>query len=244
MKITIKTIKKYFKRVDGQSLAEFAVTTAMMATLATTAAPKFSGVGEGAKEKKTLADIDKILKAANNFYNEQVTKSGRGRFPGQWKFNETVPDDNAGYVYTEANQSDAEDLVNLAINGDFDEEGTQTAPPTFTSFSNDGDAQKWASVFGTDNPDAELPEIEDGIAANISTSEDPNSYAGGNVEVKVGASEFLNTFGGDPIKSPFQDGHYIYTVIAGYGSGTSSLAPIMFVADLESPSSFNKKLQP
>ena len=32
---------KYLKRVNGQSLAEFAVTTAMMATLATTAAPKF-----------------------------------------------------------------------------------------------------------------------------------------------------------------------------------------------------------
>ena len=79
---------KYFKRVDGQSLAEFAVTTAMMATLATTAAPKFSGVGEGAKEKKTLSDIDKIMKSANNFYNEQVTKSGRGRFPGQTKYNE------------------------------------------------------------------------------------------------------------------------------------------------------------
>ena len=42
------------------SLAEFAVTTAMMATLATTAAPKFSGVGEGAKEKRTLSKIDKI----------------------------------------------------------------------------------------------------------------------------------------------------------------------------------------
>ena len=50
---------KRLKERKGQSLAEFAVTTAMMATLATTAAPKFSGVGEGAKEKKTLADIDK-----------------------------------------------------------------------------------------------------------------------------------------------------------------------------------------
>ena len=58
----MKSIIKHFKKVNGQSLAEFAVTTAMMATLATTAAPKFSGVGEGAKEKKTLADIDKILK--------------------------------------------------------------------------------------------------------------------------------------------------------------------------------------
>ena len=79
----MKNIFKRLKRVNGQSLAEFAVTTAMMATLATTAAPKFSGVGEGAKEKKTLADIDKILKAANNFYNEQVTQAGRGMFPGQ-----------------------------------------------------------------------------------------------------------------------------------------------------------------
>ena len=59
-----------------------------------------------------------------------------------------------------------------------------------------------------------------------------------------GAEEFLEGFGGEPIKSPFQDGHYIYTVIAGAGSGTGSIAPIIFVADLESPSSFWKKLQP
>ena len=41
----MKTLMRHFKKVNGQSLAEFAVTTAMMATLATTAAPKFSGVG-------------------------------------------------------------------------------------------------------------------------------------------------------------------------------------------------------
>ena len=45
----IKLIKK-LKSTRGNSLAEFAVTTAMMATLATTAAPKFGGVGSGAKE--------------------------------------------------------------------------------------------------------------------------------------------------------------------------------------------------
>ena len=93
-----KFLKK-LKKVDGQSLAEFAVTTAMMATLATTAAPKFSGVGEGAKEKKTMADMDKIMKSANNFYNEQVTTAGRGRFPGQEKYNEPCPT-NGGYTYT------------------------------------------------------------------------------------------------------------------------------------------------
>ena len=88
----LQKLKKKLKGRSGQSLAEFAVTTAMMATLATTAAPKFSGVGEGAKEKKTLADIDKIMKSANNFYNARVTDEGRGRFPGQIKYNESVPD--------------------------------------------------------------------------------------------------------------------------------------------------------
>ena len=85
-----KSIKRYLKSTSGNTLAEFAVTTAMMATLATTAAPKFSGVGEGAKEKKTLADIDKIVKSANNFYNQKVTEEGRGRFPGQVKYDEAV----------------------------------------------------------------------------------------------------------------------------------------------------------
>ena len=113
----MKKLLNYFKRVDGQSLAEFAVTTAMMATLATTAAPKFSGVGEGAKEKKTLSDIDKIMKSANNFYNEQVTKSGRGRFPGQAKYNDPVPT-GGGYTYNASeDQSDAEDKVKEDLQG-------------------------------------------------------------------------------------------------------------------------------
>ena len=101
--LKMKNILKKLKKVNGQSLAEFAVTTAMMATLATTAAPKFSGVGEGAKEKKTMSDIDKILKAANNFYNTQVTEAGRGRFPGQEKFDKNVPH-NGGYGLEESGQ--------------------------------------------------------------------------------------------------------------------------------------------
>ena len=35
-----------------------------------------------------------------------------------------------------------------------------------------------------------------------------------------------------------------YLVIAGGGSGSSSFAPILYIADLESPASFHKKLQP
>tara|TARA_B100000427_G_C15510100_1_gene595760 strand:+ start:1200 stop:1925 length:726 start_codon:yes stop_codon:yes gene_type:complete len=236
---------KYFKRVDGQSLAEFAVTTAMMATLATTAAPKFSGVGEGAKEKKTLSDIDKILKSANNFYNEQVTKSGRGRFPGQAKYNDPVPT-GGGYTYTaEQDQQDAElqvkyDLIGQDSNsdGDYDDSGEAAS---FTAYNNSTEAALWASVFGTNNDDAPKPD-----GSSISTQEDPATTYWTNNEVTpgLGAEEFLEAFGGDAIKSPFQDGHYIYTVIAGTGSGSQSVAPIIFVADLESPSSFWKKLQP
>ena len=78
-----KNIIKKLKSRKGNSLAEFAVTTAMMATLATTAAPKFAGIGDAAKEKKTLDNIDKILAAANNHYMNTLETEGRGRFPGQ-----------------------------------------------------------------------------------------------------------------------------------------------------------------
>tara|TARA_B100000073_G_scaffold285700_1_gene247239 strand:+ start:300 stop:1043 length:744 start_codon:yes stop_codon:yes gene_type:complete len=247
----MKNIFKRLKRVNGQSLAEFAVTTAMMATLATTAAPKFSGVGEGAKEKKTLADIDKILKAANNFYNEQVTQAGRGRFPGQSKYNTPVPSSDmegvsGGYTYTESQgQAYAENLVKLALDGaDADDDaGTSASEPTFNNYAS-SDAANWASVFGTTTEGGKIPSghyvnpAED-VRAGVDI-DDPDYDIG----QYIGAEEFLDTFGGDPINSPFQDGHYIYTVIAGGGTGTQSVAPIIFVADLESPASFYKKLQP
>ena len=214
----MKNFFKYIKNNTGQSLAEFAVTTAMMATLATTAAPKFSGVGEGAKEKKTLADIDKIMKSANNFYNAKVTSDGRGRFPGQSKYNLAVPD-GGGY----ANEA----ALLATIEGD---------NPTFTNFEG-SDAANWASIFGTTNSESPMPS-----SASVNTAEDDNGN--GSFDEYVGAEEFLNEFGGNAIKSPFQDGHYIYTVIPGSGSGTSSVSPILFIADLESPNNFHKKLQP
>ena len=218
----MKRFLKYIKSTKGQSLAEFAVTTAMMATLATTAAPKFSGVGEGAKEKKTLADIDKIMKSANNFYNAKVTSDGRGRFPGQNKYNETVPE-TGGYATEVLLLADIKDAA----------DGSTTA--TFTTFES-ANATSWASVFSTTNPDATAP-----TGHQISTTEDDNGDA--SFDEYSGAEEFLNEFGGNAVKSPFQDGHYIYTVIAGSGSGTSSISPILFIADLESAKNFHKKLQ-
>jgi len=206
-----KSIIRYLKSTRGNSLAEFAVTTAMMATLATTAAPKFSGVGEGAKEKKTMADIDKIVKSANNFYNSKVTEEGRGRFPGQLKYDEAV----GGYT-TEA-------LL-------------KTGVASFTKYS-DAEGASWVSVFGTANTAAPAPS-----GHQVATTEDDDGDDA--FDVSVGAEEFLYEFGGNPIKTPFQDGHYIYAVIAGGGSGSSSYAPILYVADLENPSNFKKKLQP
>ena len=210
-----KSIKRYLKSANGNTLAEFAVTTAMMATLATTAAPKFSGVGEGAKEKKTLADIDKIVKSANNFYNTKVTEEGRGRFPGQIKYDEQI----GGYA-----------LDTLL----------QQGVAAFTSY-NDEEGSNWVSVFGTTTKNAAGDDLIPS-GHNISPSEDDNKD--GSFDIHSGAEEFLAEFGGNPIGSPFQDGHYIYAVIPGGGSGASSYSPILYVADLENPSNFNKKLQP
>ena len=210
-----KSIIRYLKSTKGNSLAEFAVTTAMMATLATTAAPKFSGVGEGAKEKKTMADIDKIVKSANNFYTSKVTTEGRGRFPGQTKYDAAV----GGYA------SDSLLIAGVA---------------NFTAY-NDDEGSKWASVFGTTTRNA-AGELIIRSGQNISTSEDDNND--GSFDVYSGAEEFLNEFGGNPVQSPFQDGHMIYAVIAGGGCGGGSYSPILYVADLENPSNFNKKLQP
>ena len=210
-----KSIIRYLKSTNGNSLAEFAVTTAMMATLATTAAPKFSGVGEGAKEKKTMADIDKIVRSANNFYNSKVTTEGRGRFPGQTKYDAAV----GGYA------SDSLLIAGVA---------------NFTAYDDD-EGENWASVFGTTTRNA-AGELIIPSDHNISTSEDDNKD--GSFDLYSGAEEFLNEFGGNPVQSPFQDGHMIYAVIAGGGSGSGSYSPILYVADLENPSNFNKKLQP
>ena len=67
----------------GNSLAEFAVTMAIMATLATTSAPAFSRIGEGAKAKQTKANLEKIVKASQMWYNQQVEVNGMGKFPSQ-----------------------------------------------------------------------------------------------------------------------------------------------------------------
>ena len=88
MKVLIKRLfKKLYSANSGSTLAEFAVVTAMMATFISTSVPKFSDIMEIGKEQKTKEEIDKIITQGMSFYNETSKSEGRGRFPGQEKFN-------------------------------------------------------------------------------------------------------------------------------------------------------------
>jgi hypothetical protein len=213
-------LMKKIKSNKGNSLAEFAVTTAMMATLATTAAPKFGGVGDGAKQKKTMNNIDKILTVANNFYNQAVSEEGKGRFPGQSKYDSEVGGVTLGEGQTtdQALETYVEDV--LADIGTYE-----------------SDNSDFVYVFSPSVDD------EDALAG------DWMSFAGQTHQVDVefdidGAADFVKNFGNSGIKSPFQDGAYIYLVIPGSGSGTSAQAPVIIVADVENPSELHKTLTP
>ena len=67
-----KILKKALTSKKGNSLAEFAVITAMMATFVMTAIPKFSDVMESGKANKSIDELDKILLQAKNFYEIQI----------------------------------------------------------------------------------------------------------------------------------------------------------------------------
>ena len=215
-----KNLWKKLKSNKGNSLAEFAVTTAMMATLATTAAPKFGGVGDGAKQKKTMNNIDKVLTVANNFYNQAVSEEGKGRFPGQSKYDSEVGGVTlaAGETTDAALETYVEDVLSTI--------GTY-----------ESDNSYFVYVFSPAVDD------EDALAA------DWMSFLGETHQVDVlfdsdGAEDFKKNFGNAGIKSPFQDGAYIYLVIPGSGSGTSAQAPVIIVADVENPSELHKTLTP
>jgi len=215
MKQTLKRIIRNVKSINGNSLAEFATTTALMATLAATAAPKLSEMSEGAKQSKSMNEIDKILTQAQNFYNETADLEGRGRFPGQDKFDVAV----GGHANI------------AAVVADIGPSGT------FTSW-NKSDGSDWRSVFGISNADA-------GQAAGGNVSND--TYASGCPTcpgTKAGNEEWLTLFAGNTLESKYQDGHLIYVVVAGGGSGTDAFPPVLFVADAENPRDFNALLEP
>ena len=215
-----KNLIKNLKSIKGNSLAEFAVVTAMMSTLAVTAAPKFGAVGDGAKATSTIASIDKIMTVANNFYNKQVSEEGRGRFPGQTKYDEKV----GGFDLPANTLTDAavETYLETILNGQ-------------TSY--EADLSDYVYVFSPAVDD------EDAIAG------DWMSFVGTTHQVDVefdadGAEDMKAGFGNTGISSPFQDGAYIYLVIPGSGSGSDAQAPAMIIADAENPSELYKVLTP
>ena len=211
---------KQLKSVRGNSLAEFAVTTAMMATLATTAAPKFGAVGSGAKEKKTMNNIDKLLSVANNYYNAAVSEEGKGRFPGRSKYDSPVG------AISLADGQDTDEALEAYV------EDVLANIDAYTSDNSD-----FVYVFS--------PSVDDEDALQG----DWMSFAGDNHQVQVGfdadgAADFKKNMGNNGIKSPFQDGAYIYLVIPGSGSGSKSKAPAIVIADVENPSQLHKTLVP
>ena len=233
MKQTLKTIIRNVKSIKGNSLAEFATTTALMATLAATAAPKLSEVSEGAKAEKSRNEIDKIIKQGANFYQKTADEDGRGRFPGQFKFNSSVggPGGNLFYDNFDASSDGIEsatviaqahliaihkDIVNFFPEHDGFRQYDQHSETT------------WASVFGVDNVDAPIP---DNVVAVFDHPD--------------GSAEWIeDCFGYESLKSPFQDGHFVYTVIAGAGSGVDHYPPILVVGDIENMVDFNNYLIP
>ena len=213
-----KNLIKRLKSRRGNSLAEFAVTTAMMATLATTAAPKFGQVGAGAKEKKTMNNIDKILTVANNFYNQTLSEEGKGRFPGQEKYDVAV----GGITLAEGAQTD--ETLEAYVETILD------AKDSYTS-----ELGEFVYVFSPTSDD------DDALQGDWMSLETSVGYDGGD---EIGALDFKQDFGNNGMTSPFQDGSYAYLVIPGSGSGTSAQAPVVVVIDTENPSKLHKTLVP
>ena len=221
-KVLIKKLKNLLKKLKstkGNSLAEFAVTTAMMATLATTAAPRFASIGESAKEKKTMANIDRIIAAANNHYMESLEREGRGRFPGQIKYNVPV-----GGVSLGEGQQTVDALSAFKNN----------VLPNLSSIDDDLGTY-FVYVFAGSADDADAQD------AGIIVSGANVGYDG---EAPFTNVEYRYQFSDAMADSPYQDGGYIMLVIPGSGTGTLAEPPALVVADMENPAKLHKFLVP
>ena len=57
-------------------------------------------------------------------------------------------------------------------------------------------------------------------------------------------NEWGGLFGDEVLGSTFQDGHYVYTVVAGGGTGSEVYPPVVYVVDIENAVDFNNVLEP
>ena len=225
MKQTLKRIIRNVKSINGNSLAEFATTTALMATLAATAAPKLSEMSEGTMAEKSKNEMDKILTQARNHYQTTSKEEGRGRFPGQDKFDVPV----GGYGETRGTQAQATAAQNALLADLTGGTGAGAYAASMHTF-NHADGANWCSIFGKDN-----------IAAKQAAG---GSLAADDAGTKVGATEWLALFAGNTIKSKYQDGHFAYAVIPGGGSGKTAFPPVLYVVDMENARDFNNVIEP
>ena len=221
MKQTLKRIIRNVKSINGNSLAEFATTTALMATLAATAAPKLSEMSEGTMAEKSKNEMDKILTQARNHYQTTSQVEGRGRFPGQDKYN-------------------------LAVGGYSTEALLTTDLGNWTEFDDATIGPKWRSVFGISNAAALRPTgckiINDEITTH--TGNGGSSFKDDGTTRMKGHEEWLKLFAGNTIRSKYQDGHFAYAVVPGGGQGTATYPPVWYVVDVENASDFNNVIEP
>jgi Tfp pilus assembly protein PilE len=210
-----KNLIKNLKSNKGASLAEFAVVTAMMGTMATVAAPKFSGVGAGAEKQKTSSNMDMIAQAASNFYNMTATEEKKGRFPGQDKY--TNPVGTYGAIGSSLAEIEA---AKDAIEADIE---------LFDSYTSAKGAG-FVSVFGLAHEDAFI--LPANVGSHSIAADDDGTY--------VGSIEWMQSVGGEAIASRCQAGPYIYGVVAGLGAE----APTLYIADLVNPAAYNTSYKP
>ena len=230
----LKTIVKTVKSAKGNSLAEFATTTALMAPLAATAAPKLSEMSEGTKGEKSRNEIDKIVKIAGSFYQDTADDEGRGRFPNQVKFNVAVGGPNGNEDYSNQGSGGTYDLAaDQAASDDHLEAivadlqpGAVTQADRTAGWDRFDEAHNnvWRLVFS--DADRPLPSTVSGVQSASTDNEwDP-------------------LFGDEELSSSFQDGRYVYTVIAGGGTGSDVYPPTIYVADIESAVDFHNLMMP
>ena len=225
MKQVLTRIIRNVKSIKGNSLAEFATTTALMATLAATAAPKLSEMSEGTKAEKSRNEIDKIIKQGGQFYQDTADSEGRGRFPNQAKFNVSVG--GGDYDNHGGSSSDLEAAIAASLEHNtriLQDLGLVDGDDGWQNYDDEHD-NEWVSVFGGYDGDADI---------------EANGRTGGEDNV----NEWSGLFGDEVLGSTFQDGHYVYTVVAGGGTGSDVYPPVLYVVDIENATDFNNVLEP
>jgi len=230
------------KSTNGNSLAEFAVVIALMATLMSTGQVKFSQAGEGGKGKKVGEELDKIGKAANNFYNAMNDEEGAGRFPGQDKWDRNVPGGEKPSTQTVT-------LGFLTVDAAIDAAKGWKSYTEVDGAANNGKGMNWCSVFGKGTGTGERgefdihPDHNAKIAADddfilAEGAQDPRTPDEVEAGKYIGKDEFAGYV--DAVASPFLDGHFIYTVIG----GTTEHSPAMVITDFFAPADEFVVVQP